>query len=373
MRVLGVCSYPIESAATRYRLVQFVEPLAQEGINLEISPFLDSNSFQKLYVSNSPIGKAFGLWSPFLRRFSESFQMGNYDLLFVQREAMFFGPAFFEWIFQKIGNVPLILDLDDATYLSYVSPTYGRFGSFFKFFGKTNKMIKRADAVICGNRFIAEYVTGKGAKAFVIPTVVDTEKYFPGQKTNAIPVIGWIGTHSTFPFLESIFPVLEELGKKYEFVLKIVGAGRESIKLSGVKIENLKWSLEREIADFQSLDIGLYPITTSASASDQWVLGKSGFKAIQYLAVGVPYVVTPIGVCAEIGIDGKTHFSASSKEQWYDALEKLLKSPKLREDFGKGGREYALENFTVKQQTDKIAGVFHRMLENSGKKNKLRH
>ncbi|MBA4184037.1 MAG: hypothetical protein H0X49_08505, partial [Acidobacteria bacterium] len=102
-------------------MIQFVEPLAQKGINLEVSPFLESRQFSLLYKNKSLFQKAFGIWKPLLHRFSESFEMRKYDLLLVQREAMFFGPAFFERLFQQIGKTPLILDLDDATYISYVS------------------------------------------------------------------------------------------------------------------------------------------------------------------------------------------------------------------------------------------------------------
>lgn len=371
MRILGLCSYPVESAATRYRLTQFVEPLAEKGLKLEISPFLNSLAFKNLYQNISIIRKVLGLTIPTLRRVSELPKIRNYDLLFVQREAMFFGPAFFERLFQRIGNVPMILDLDDATYISYVSPTYGKIGSFFKFFGKTDKLIKRADVVICGNRFIAEYVESKGTKAVIIPTVVDTEKFTPFEKNNKVPVIGWVGTHSTFTSLESLFPVLKDLAKKYDFVLKIVGSGRDKIEIEGVKVENLKWNLEREISDFQSLDIGLYPIETSSSANEEWLKGKSGFKAIQYMSVGIPFVVTPIGVCEEMGIDGETHFSATNKEHWYKALEILLQSPDKRQFMGEKGRNYALENYTVPQQVEKLEAVFRETLENFGRKVKL--
>ena len=162
MKVLGLCSYPIESAATRYRLIQFIEPLAREGIDLDVKPFLDSKAFDLLYKKQSVLGKIAGLGKPLLSRVRQSFKTRQYDVLLIQREAMIFGPALFERIFQKVGGIPLILDLDDATYISYVSPTYGKLGSFFKFFGKTDKLIARADAVICGNRFIADYVEKKG-------------------------------------------------------------------------------------------------------------------------------------------------------------------------------------------------------------------
>ncbi len=362
MNVLGLSSYPIQAAATRYRLAQFIAPLAEKGIKLELKPFLESRQFALLYQNKSLLKKILTMSSPIARRISEVSKISQYDLLFVQREAMFFGPAFFEWIFQKAGSIPLILDLDDATYHPYTSPTYGKVGSFLKFFGKTDNLIKRADTVICGNRFIAEYVEKKGAKTVIIPTIVDTDKFFPVEKVNQTPVLGWIGTHSTFPLLESIFPVLQKLARKYEFILKIIGAGRENIEIKGVTIENLKWDLETETADFQSFDIGLYPITISPSASTEWLLGKSGFKAIQYLAVGIPFVMTPIGVCAEIGESGATHFNAVNAEEWHDALDKLLADFELRKKMGENARQYSLKHFTLAEQTEKLAAAFNKTL-----------
>src|SRR5580765_5894143 len=252
MRLLGLCTYPVEAAATRFRLEQFVETLAQRGIELTVSPFVDSRQFKSIYEGGSLVRKALGLVRPLMKRFREIFRLGRYDLIFVQREAMLFGPAVFEWLFQTAGRLPMVLDLDDATYVSYVSPSYGRLGSFFKFFGKTDKLIKQAALVVCGNRFIAEYVESKGANSIVIPTIVDTDIFCPVARSNEIPVLGWIGTHSTFPFLESLFPVLERLATKHPFILKVVGAGQPDLRINGVEIRNLEWSLEREVADFQS-------------------------------------------------------------------------------------------------------------------------
>lgn len=361
MEVLGLCSYPLEAAATRYRLVQFVAPLAERGINLRVLPFLDKDEFSALYKRGQTARKAVRLLNSARKRLFDVIKPQHFDALFVQREAMLFGPPVFEWLYKTIGKHPLILDLDDATYLNYVSPTYGRLGSALKFFGKTNTLIDWSETVICGNRHIAEYVEGKGKHAVVVPTVVDTDKFYPIEKEEMrMPIIGWVGTHSTFPLLAEIFPVLQDLAGKYDFTLKIVGAGKNEIKLDGVRIENLEWTLEREIKDFQSLDIGLYPLEATETVSKEWLAGKSGFKAIQYMAVGIPFVVTPAGVCAEIGIDGKTHFSALTKEQWYKSLVKLLKSAELRKEMGENGRNYALKHYTVLQQAEKIADVIQK-------------
>ena len=356
MKVLAVSSYPKEAAATRFRVEQFIRPLASRGVELTLSPFLDSESFKAFYNSHA-LQIPFRLAGPLLKRFGEIFSAGRYDLLFVQREAMFFGPEIFERLIAAAGDLPLVLDLDDATYVRYVSPRFGRMASALKFFGKTDRLIRRAAAVTCGNRFIAEYVSGLGTKAEIIPTVVDTEIFTPSVKENDRPVIGWIGTHSTFSSLERIFPVLGRLAERYRFKLKIVGSGKESLNLQGVETENLQWSLEREPDDFRSLDIGLYPIFPAPHAGEDWIRGKSGFKAIQYMSVGVPFVMSPVGICSEMGIDGETHFNATSDEDWYNSLERLLADSELRRNMGIAGRNFALRHYTIDQQAAKLEKV----------------
>jgi len=178
----------------------------------------------------------------------------------------------------------------------------------------------------------------------------------PSHRTNSRVVLGWIGTHSTLPYLESIFPVLSELARNHDFRLKIVGAGKDEIKIPGVEVENLRWSLEREVQDFQSIDIGLYPIDASLY-SGKWAAGKSGFKAIQYMAVGVPYVATPVGASEELGEVGVTHFFASSPEEWRNALAELIVDANKRKQMGAAGRRHATEHFALRTQADKLAAA----------------
>ena len=358
MKVLALASYPIEAAATRYRLAQFVTPLAERGITLEVHPFIDSRLFASLYRREALPYTALNLVGAMGRRFGDVWRARDVDVLFIQREAMLFGPPLIEWLAMRLGDCPMVLDLDDATYLPYVSPVYGRLASTLKWFSKTDDLIRWAKVVTCGNRTIANYVESKGVPTTVIPTVVDTDLFRPREQSQPqgdVPVIGWVGTHSTYPYLETIFPVLQQLARTHRFRLKVVGAGRERVDLPGVEVENLKWDLAREIEDFQSFDIGLYPIVES-----QWAAGKSGFKAIQYMAVGVPYVVTPVGSCAEIGEPGVTHLSASSPEEWHTALERLLADASLRRRMGEAGRQHTLQYYTVPVQSDKLAEVLRR-------------
>ena len=358
MKVLALASYPIEAAATRYRLAQFVRPLAERGIELSIRPFIDSALFAGLYQKNAWRRTATGLIKSAVLRLLDVPAARTADVVMLQREAMMFGPPVIEWLIGRVLRRPLMLDLDDATYVRYISPTYGGVGSRLKWFSKTDDLIRWAALVTCGNRAIAEYVAGKGADTRIIPTVVDTEIFRASRHDRQTrPVLGWIGTHSTFPFLESIFPVLQQLAGEYSFGLKIVGSGKDEVTVPGIEVENLPWELDREVQDFQSIDIGLYPIDTGLYG--EWSLGKSGFKAIQYMAVGIPYVATPVGAAAEIGEAGTTNLFATSSREWYDALATLLTDAARRRKMGEAGRRHAVEHYGLPAQADKLADALH--------------
>lgn len=357
MKVLALASYPVEAAATRYRLMQFILPLKERGVTLDVRPFINSHTFANLYKREQILSNISALGFSVLSRSKDVFASARFDALLIQREAMIFGPPLFEWLSKKLGRLPLILDLDDSTYISYISPTYGRLGSWLKYFRKTDDLISWANVVVCGNQTISEYVEQKGKKTEIIPTVVDTDVFCPAGPANREDklIIGWIGTHSTFPYLQKLFPVLQNLAKTHRFRLKVIGAGAQEIDLPGVEVENLAWNLKREVHDFQSFDVGLYPIDDSLHAN--WAAGKSGFKAIQYMSVGIPYVVTPIGACAEIGVLNQTHFAADTLDEWESSLSKLLRDVNIRREMGSAGRKFALAHFTVSQQADKLAEV----------------
>ena len=366
MKVLALATYPVEAAATRYRLQQFVAPLAERGIDLTVDSFLDSQLFTRLYQQKGVAVTALKLFAATIRRLFVLAAASRARVVLVQREAMMYGPPLIEWFVARVIKRPMVLDLDDATYVSYTSPTYGSLVKALKWFRKTDDLIRWASLVSCGNRAIAEYVSARGAKAQIIPTVVDSDVFRPVERAGAREpvVLGWIGTRSTFPYLRSIFAVLERLAQTYDFRLKVVGAGQDEVVVANVEVENLPWKLDREVEDFQSIDIGLYPIDASLY-SGKWASGKSGFKAIQYMAVGVPYVATPVGASAELGEPDRTHFFASSDDEWYQALESLISNPELRARMGAAGRHHVVENYSLPAQADKLADVLREAAERS--------
>jgi glycosyltransferase involved in cell wall biosynthesis len=352
LKVLAVATYPVRAACTRLRIAQFLPLLRAHEVAVSLSSFLSDAAFERLYDRRRFAANAFSIAGALLRRLLQVPRLAFVDLLFVQREAMLVGPPLFEWLARRVFRRPLVLDLDDATFLDQESPVYGRLASILKWRGKTDRLIDYADVVICGSEQIAAHVRGRGKPAVILPTIVDTELFRPlsERSPDPLPVIGWVGSHSTWPYFERIVPVLERLARTHRFRVRVVGAGRDSVTIRGVEVENLRWEQEREVDDFRTLDIGVYPLPPN----DPWVEGKSGLKAIEYLSVGVPYVASPVGIVNAIGEPGRTHLLAATDDEWYEALSLLLRDPRTRRTMGAAGRDYALTHFRIEDFAARI-------------------
>lgn len=349
LRVLALASYPEQAAATRFRLSQFGRHLLEHGITLDVRPFLDAGGFARLY-SGRRAAVARALLKATAARLADIRRLPSADVVLVQREAALFGPPLFEMLAQR--KKPLVLDLDDATWVGYDSPTYGRVARAVKWPGKANSLIDRASVVACGNTFIASYVASRRVPAVLLPTVVDTAVFRPSDDRNEPPVIGWIGTHSTFRYLEAVLPALRAVATRRRFRLLVVGAGDVIVDVPGADVEVRPWRLDREVDDFRSIDIGLYPLV-----DDGWAAGKSGFKAVQYLSVGVPFVATPLGATTEIGEAGTTHLLANGIDEWEAAVERLVLDADARRHMGAVGRKVAESQYTLEGAAATLAGV----------------
>jgi len=345
VNAVALATFPIEAAATRFRVAQFIPALSEANIEVTLLPFLTPADFEGLYDRERIAGTAFRLLFALFRRLAHLPQILAADVLFIQREAMLFGPPLIEWLAARVGSIPIVLDLDDPTWIPIASPVYGRYTTLLKFPAKANWLTRRARAVICGSETIAERVRAAGVRAVVLPTIVDSSVFMPAERqprAHDLPVVGWIGTHGTWAYLRTMFPALEKVAESVPFRLRIVGSGQRTLALRGIEVEMLPWRMDREVEDFQSLDVGLYPLP-----DDEWAQGKSGLKAIQYLACGVPYVASPVGVVREIGIAGVTHLAASTQEEWSVALERLLRDGDERRRMGAAGRRYMLEHYAI--------------------------
>jgi glycosyltransferase involved in cell wall biosynthesis len=118
--------------------------------------------------------------------------------------------------------------------------------------------------------------------------------------------------------------------------------GDEGFTIPGAEVEALPWREETEIDDLSAIDIGLMPLP-----DDEWARGKCGLKALQYMALAIPAVISPVGVNVEIA-DGGAALLASSEREWRDAITGLIESAERRVELGLRGRSRVEASYSVR-------------------------
>src|SRR5205085_2743687 len=227
----------------------------------------------------------------------------------LHREAALIGPALAERVLRAEQRA-IVYDFDDAIYLPYVSPT-NRYLSYLKFPWKTQALCRMAAAVTAGNESLAEYASRYNGRVSVVPSTVSMREYRPrpDPPPARLPAIGWTGSHSSLSYLTLVREPLRALRARRPFRLLVIGV--ERFDVPGVDVECRPWSAATEVRDLWDMDVGIMPLP-----DEPWARGKCGMKAIQYMGVGIPAVVSPVGANRQIVTDGITGLHASTDAQW---------------------------------------------------------
>jgi glycosyltransferase involved in cell wall biosynthesis len=355
VRLLILAAHPYESASTRYRIVQFLPILIDRGILPDFYSFYSSSQFKLIGRQHFIISKLIAAIVSISKLVFVCFNLYKYDVVFISREVINFGPPVIEFIVSRILRIPMVFDFDDALWIKYKSPSIGNIVKYIKSSSKTSQIIKYSSQVIACNDLLAKYSFNYNNQVTIIPTVVDCKKYYNTKsyidRNDKKLIIGWIGTHSTTQYLDLILDVLCELGKSNHFIFKVIGASR-IINITGIDVQNIEWDLTREIEDLCSFDIGVYPII-----NNEWSLGKCAFKAIQYQAAGVACVASSVGMTNQVILSGVNGLLAQSQDDWYRFLQLLLVNKDYRNSLVRAGYKNAWENYSLDKYAPKLANV----------------
>jgi glycosyltransferase involved in cell wall biosynthesis len=365
-RLLVLASYPRSAAATRFRACEYFPALRARGIEPELWPFMDDVFMAGFYSHGRRVSKALQIAKFTLHRLAQIVPARAFDAVLVQREAAILGPAIFESVLARRFRIPLVFDFDDAVWLHDSSGSrYPLASRLLKHPQKTVNLLRMATEVVVATKYLALFARQHNSQVSVLPTVVSRAAWTPMDgrldgrfaSSGRPPTIGWVGTHSTATHLDIVLPALKALAREgRRFRVRLVGAAR-TMSIDGVDVESVPWRAETEIDDFRNIDIGIAPV-----ADTEFARGKGGFKQIQYMSVGVPFVSSPVGGAVEFLDHGVIGMVANTEAEWIECLRRLLGDQALRARLAQAGRALVCRELCAEVQSSAFVGVIERSM-----------
>lgn len=351
--LLFLVPYPQGKAPSqRFRFEQYFEALRQEEIPYQVQSFINEQTWAVLYKPGHHLQKVLGILRGFLRRWFIFFKLHRYDYVFIHREAAPLGPPLFEWLIARVWRRKVVFDFDDAIWLPNTSAA-NRLVAGLKWHQKTLSICKWSYRVSAGNAYLADYARQVNQEVVVNPTTIDMVGLHnqPQEQRTAKPALGWTGSHSTLHYLDALEPVLQDLEQDYDFEFVVIADVPPQLQLRSLRF--VKWQKETEKEDLLRFHIGLMPLQ-----DDAWSRGKCGFKALQYMSLGIPAVVSPVGVNASIVDDGVNGYLCAGASSWKQAIETLLSSEEARVKMGQAARAKIAGHFSVEANTPRFLRLF---------------
>jgi len=223
IKVLGLALYGPLAASTRHRLGQYVHGLAEHGVDLQVRSLL-GDEYLRQQFTNSALP-----WAAMVRaalgRLAD-LKERRYDLSMLHCELF---PLMPDWLERTLlGRRPYIYDFDDAFYLKY---RRGSLGKLRPVLGeKFDTVMQGASAITAGNRTLLEYARAHNPAVTQLPTVVDTDRYFPAsRRRGSVFTVGWIGLPSTAPYLAELIGPLARIGREGPVRLVVIGGKAPAI------------------------------------------------------------------------------------------------------------------------------------------------
>lgn len=352
-RALFIVTNPVESPGDRYRIYQHLPYFEKNGVECFVSSLFTSSNYEFVHRPGHTAIRILALLQGFARRTRWLLQLKRIDVAVIYSHPIFLWPGLIEALLGRAG-VPYILDFDDAIYLR--SPGSSPLAPLLRPPEGVRRTIRRSACTVAGNRTLADYARQFSDHVVVIPTCLDIDRFRPrnhaSRQSSGKLVIGWMGSHSTAPYLHCLDQAFCELAREFSsFKVLVVGG---EYRLPGISVECRPWSLEREVADLWNFDVGVMPLP-----DNPWTRGKCGLKILQYMAVALPVVASPVGVNTEIIQDGENGFLAAETKDWVDKLTRLAGDPGLRAGLGRAGRTAVEERYSSSYAASRYLALIH--------------
>lgn len=360
-KLLFLAPFPSPESGGRYRVCQFIPYLEALGYQCTFRPFANLALADAIRNNGTVAKKALLAAYCSIRRALDLTTLSNYDLIFIHREAFpFLHPAIENFILSRHSNV--VFSLDDALYAGHQDVQGHKYSSIYKFkFGAwVDSVLKRSTHVIAGCQELAEHTAQLNTNVTIIPTVVDVDLYCykPVQPQARKLTIGWYGSTSTSPYLKAIAPALQRLEDAHKGRVSFRFYGDANISLGLSELEAFPYQFNSEVENLRTFDIGIMPLPDNV-----WTRGKCAFKAIQYMALGIPTVASPVGMVNELIQHNQNGLLAATNDEWFDALDRLIQDLALRQQLAAAARVTIVDGYSLQVWGPRLASLLHSIVE----------
>ncbi len=354
-RILVLCPSPKGTAPTqRLKYEQYLPLLEGEGYQFTISSFQSRRFWDIIYKPGRVAEKIGWTIAGYFKRILDICRAPFYDAVFVNLWVTPLGFPFFEQLL-FLFNKRVIYDIDDMIFITKNDHVKSSFFQRLKGSKKPLSLMKRAMYVIVCTPKLEEIALelNKYKNVIDISSTFNTDRFFPVKEYafHDVTTIGWTGTHSTIPFLETLQPVLAQVAKLRNIKLLVI-ANKEYL-MKDVPTEFIPWKEKTEVEDLHKIEIGLYPIP-----ANEWSLGKSSLKALTYMAIAIPCVATAYGTNYRVIEEDVSGFLAATPEEWTQKIIRLIDDIELRKRTGLNGRKRVEELFSLQANFPKYLKVF---------------
>ena len=336
----------------RFRHEQWAPHLAREhGISLDFAPFESPELSDLLAARGRRTRKLLLATRDFARRWTRRHEAERYDGVVVLREASVIGGAWIEGYIASRG-IPLIYDFDDSIWLP--RPDGGALITMFlRMPWKVARICKLASAVTVGNEYLAAFARHHNPNVSVVRTSVDIERFkvLPPRESATPFTIVWTGSRSTLKYLDLVRPALETLATRMPLKLRVI-CDQPPRPFERVALEFIPWSPAVEVSALAEGDVGIMPLPDTPTAR-----GKCACKAIQYMAVGRPALVSPVGMNRQLVHHNENGLFAADLDAWVTQLERLAHDPALRRRLATAGRRTVESGYSATLSAQAFADV----------------
>ena len=358
-KVVIFCPYPkYEAPSQRFRFEQYISTLEEHGFKVTYLSFFNQSAWNTLKRKAGKFRTLGVMIKALLFRGLHIMQAMPADYVFIHRETLPMGPPILEWAISKLFLKKIIYDFDDAIWITD-KVRESKFERMIRHRSKVAAICRWSYKISVGNAYLAGYAREFNPNVQINPTTIDTKALHNRGRfdTPHLPdsqrlVIGWTGSYTTLKYLLQAESILQEIETNHPHVYFLVIADEEP-KLQVKNFYFKKWKKETEIEDLLLMDIGIMPLP-----DDAWTQGKCGFKALQYMALEIPPVVSPVGVNTSIINHGVNGYLCKTPKEWINTLEQLIQDADVRKRVGAKARETIVTNYSVASNSSNFLSLF---------------